>query len=123
MKIKVFEPIINSGVLEPTDDEIKIYKGRYIENNSLSHALRSGEEKYYIRKYGLKYKRHKVYWFYRYSTPSEQTGMYVAFSRWQHQRFLWLQGNHWLQKEENIRYIVNIVFLVIGVLISLQIIG
>jgi hypothetical protein len=122
VKIKVYKPIINSGILEPTDDEIIIRKGRYLQGD-VSHPLRFGEEKYYTRKYGLKYKRKKVYWLNRYASPSEETGIHVAFSKWQHQRFLWLQGSHWFQKEENIRYIVNVIFLIIGVLISLKIVG
>ena len=100
-------------------DWIEIKKGRYIQDGT-SHPLRSGNEKLYMRIYGLEYKNKRIYWFDTFGKHSTQHGYHVGFSWWQHNRFLWFQKEHWLQKEESIRYIVNILFLVLGAIIGIK---
>lgn len=51
---------------------------------------------------------------------SSNNGHHVSFSWREHQTSLWKQKGHWLQKEENVRYIVNVLFLIIGVLIGIK---
>ncbi len=114
----------NSGLL--IFDSIKsntliIKRGRYIEKNTnLSHPLFDEQNKYYKRIYALEYKGKKIYHFNIFGTSNDNHGYHVGFNFVQHQKFLWLQGKHWLQKEENIRYIVNIIFLILGLIIGLK---
>ena len=56
----------------------------------------------------------RIYFFNRFGNKDSNTGFHVGFTWLQHQRFLFLQNRHWVQKEENIRYIVNVIFLIIG---------
>ena len=137
MKVKGLEVEINKGMLYPSKGRIsekkentvkyrntefnwiEIKKGRYIQNGT-SHPLRSGDDKFYKRMYGLQYKNRKVYWLYVFGNQSSAGGYHVSFNWWEHQSFLLLQGEHWFQKEENIRYIVNLIFLIIGVVIGLK---
>lgn len=43
----------------------------------------------------------------------------ISLNFWQNQKFLWIQNDHWLQKEENIRYAINISFLIGGLIIGI----
>lgn len=137
MKVKALDGIPNSGILAPCGgmvseiigdtttskrtefDWIEIKKGRYLQNGT-SHPLRSGEDKFYKRIYGLEHEGRAVYWFDTFGDHSNHSGYHVSFSWMQQQNFLWKQNDNWLQKEENVRYIVNVVFLVIGVIIGLK---
>lgn len=140
MKLKALDGEPNSGVLAPCGgmisikegntttskraefNWIEIKKGRYIQDGT-SHPLRSGNDKFYKRIYGLEHENRKVYWLDTFAKHSSSHGYHVSFNWWEHQKFLWLQGEQWLQREENIRYIVNLVFLVLGVIIGLKQIG
>ena len=137
MKVKALAGEANTGLLKPCGgmisetigntitskrvefDWIEIKKGRYIQNGT-SHPLRSGDEKYYKRIYGLEYENRKVYWLDTFGKHYSNHGNHVGFSWWEHQNFLWRQNDHWLQSEENVRYIVNVIFLAIGVVIGLK---
>ena len=55
-----------------------------------------------------------------YGKQDSNQGVHIGFTYWQNQKFLWVQNSHWLQREENIRYLINILFLTIGVLLGLQ---
>lgn len=140
MKVKVLHGLPNTGILFPcggtvtekngetsttkqTDfNLIKIKKGRYI-HNGISHPLRSGEDKFYKRIYGLEHERRSVYWFDTFAKHSSSHGHHVSFNWIEHQQFLWLQGEQWLQNESNIRYMVNVIFLVLGSYIGFKQIG
>jgi hypothetical protein len=137
MKVQELKGELNTGMLEPCSgiktekiengtrstraecSWITIKKGRY-ELNGISHPLRAGNEKFYKRMYGLHYKNRKVYWLETFVSHSSSSGYHVSFNWREHQIFLWSQGEHWLQKEENIRYIVNVIFLVLGVIIGFK---
>jgi len=118
--LEIKEP--NSGLL--FYDTIKsksfiIKKGRYIDKkNNLSHPLFDEQNKYYKRIYGLEYKNKKIYYFNTFGKIDNNHGFHVGFDFAQHHKFLWLQGSHWLQKEENIRYCVNIIFLILGLVLG-----
>jgi hypothetical protein len=131
MKVKALDGEDNTGILkpiarmisntnEPTEfDWIEIKKGRYIQSGT-SHPLRSGHEKYYKRIYCLEHGKRIIYWFETFGIYSKDHGVHVSFSWFEHQQFLWKQDDHWLQKEENLRFIVNVIFLIIGVIVAVK---
>lgn len=135
MKVKSLTGESNTGILTPesgmtTEKEgnnskqtrfnwIEIKRGRYIKDG-ISHPLRNSEERLYKRIYCLEHEGRKVYWLSSFGETSMDHGWHVSFSKLEHHRFLWKQNDHWLQKENNIRYIINIIFLVIGVYIGLK---
>lgn len=113
----------NTGKVKPVksklqNESIFIHKGRYVENET-SHPLYDEDSKYFRRIYCLEYKSYYVYWLYHFG-KAEGQGTHVGFTWLQHQRFLWLQNRHWLQKEGNIRYLVNLIFLILGAYISFK---
>lgn len=99
------------------EDHIVVKKGRYMQCE-ISHALRSGDKLYYRRKQNFSYEGKVIYWFGTFSQMEH--GKHIGFNWWQHQYFLWMQGDHWFQKEENIRYLVNLLFLTLGVWIGIK---
>lgn len=113
----------NSGLL--CYDSIKsntliIKRGRYIDKkNSLSHPLFDEQNKYYNRIYALEFNDKKIYYINSFGKIDTNHGFHVGFNFAEHQKFLWFQGSHWLQKEENIRYCVNIIFLILGLVIGI----
>ena len=99
---------------------IEIKKGRYILDD-LSHPLISEKECYFRKIYCLEYKKRKIYFLnYFGKTELPVRGIHIGLTTWQNQRFLWLQKKHWLQKEENIRYLVNVLFLILGAYIAIN---
>jgi len=124
MKVKIFDSIPNSGIASPVlknnkFEYLDIKKGRYIHNDC-SHPLRIKNNLLYSRVYGLEYKNHKIYWFNIFGNIDTNHGYHIGLNWWQNQRFLFLQNSHWFQKEENIRYIINIIFLVFGLIIAMK---
>ena len=59
-----------------------------------------------------------IYFFMLFGRKESMSGVHVGFNFWEHQRFLWLQKSHWLQKEENIRYVINVFFLLMGLYVG-----
>lgn len=111
----------NTGQLiynEKTSISLKINRGSFMDKSRTSHPLFDDHNKYFKRNYYLKYKNKKVYVFKKFGELDGITNYFVGFSFWEHQMFLWLQKSHWFQKEENIRYLVNIFFLLIGLYFS-----
>jgi hypothetical protein len=100
-------------------DWIEIKKGRYIQNDT-SHPLRLTDEKLYGRIYALEYKNKYIYWLNTFGAKSKDHGVHIGLSWCENQRFLWMQNDHWFQKEDNIRYIVNVLFLIIGAWIGIK---
>ncbi len=125
MKIKCLkskEP--NSGVLEQMESRnklvfVEIKKGRYIYQET-SHPLRSRENYFYSRVYCLEHKNDIIYWLDTFGKNDNHHGFHIGFTWKQHQKFLWMQNEHWFQKEDNIRFIVNVLFLILGVIIAFK---
>lgn len=122
MKIEVLRSNeVNTGhltILFP-GESIEIKRGRYIKDD-ISHPLFTEKENYFYKIHCLEYKKKHIYflnYFGRNDTPVR--GIHIGLTTWQNNKFLWLQNKHWFQKEENIRYIINIVFLIIGVTMSI----
>lgn len=118
--LEIKEP--NSGLLSfdsIKSNTLRIKRGRYIDiKNNLSHPLFDEQNKYYKRIYALEFKDKKIYYFNSFGKIDTNHGFHVGFNFAEHQKFLWLQGRHWLQKEENIRYCVNVIFLIIGLVLG-----
>lgn len=126
MKVQCLEGIPNTGIMKPYKkgsniefDSVLIKKGRYIYNDT-SHPLRGNDEFYYQRNYCLESDGKIVYWLDTFGNKSNNIGLHIGFTWKQHQKFLLMQNMHWLQKEDNIRFIVNILFLIIGVYIAFK---
>ncbi|MNE67281.1 hypothetical protein D3C80_1628790 [compost metagenome] len=122
MKIEVLRSNeLNTGHLAISAGEaIEIKRGRYVKNN-ISHSLFTEKENYFSKVYCLEYEKKHIYFFYYFGNSNPPArGIHIGLTNWQNQRFLWMQNKHWLQKEESIRYIVNILFLIIGVGISIM---
>ncbi len=113
---------VNTGHLTTLfqGETIEIKRGRYIKEK-VSHPLFTDKENYFHKIHCLEYKKKHIY-FLNYFGKNEPPvrGIHIGLSNWQNNKFLWMQNKHWLQKEENIRYIVNIVFLIIGIWISIM---
>ncbi len=122
MKIQVLRSEeVNTGHL--TDlfpgEVVEIKRGRYIKDE-ISHPLFTEKENYFYKIHCLKYKKRHIYFLnYFGSNEPPVKGIHIGLTYWQNNRFLLMQNKHWFQKEENIRYIVNILFLIIGVYISI----
>ena len=99
------------------------------KKNNLSHPLFDDQNKYYKRIYALEFKDKRIYalefkdkriyYFNSFGKIGPNYGFHVGFNFAENQKFLWLQGSHWLQKEENIRYCINIIFLIIGLVLGI----
>ncbi len=101
-------------------ETIEIKRGRYIKAD-ISHPLLTEKENYFYKIHCLEYKKKHIYYlnYFGKNEPSGK-GIHIGLTNWQNHKFLWMQNKHWLQKEESIRYIVNILFLIIGVWISIM---
>lgn len=116
----------NTGLISPYKqsggkefDYVTIKKGRYIHNGT-SHPLRGTDEFFYHRNYCLESDGKIVYWLDTFGYKSKGTGFHVGFTGSEHHKFLWMQNMHWFQKEDNLRFVVNILFLAIGVYIAFK---
>jgi hypothetical protein len=121
MKIQMLECTLkNSGKLSLVNDRyVEIKKGRFLESGT-SHPLYSENEKYFKRVRCLEYFKKRIYFFNRFGNKENNAGFHVGFTWFQHHQFLLLQKRHWIQKEENIRYVINVIFLFIGAYIGFK---
>lgn len=86
----------------------------------MASPLIRADQKFFHRNLALAYKKKIIYSFYEFGLKEDRTIVLVGFNWLQHQRFLLLQRIHWIQKEENIRYIINIMFLILGAYIGIM---
>ena len=96
--------------------EVKIKRGCYIDG-SVSYPLILN------RNHSIGYvNKNYVYNFKRFGDDATKTTAYhfLKFNFYEHQKFLLSQNMHWIQKEENLRYIINIIFLTIGAYIGIK---
>ncbi|MEN9997053.1 MAG: hypothetical protein RI922_43 [Bacteroidota bacterium] len=137
MKVQILKPIVNSGKLEPisgqftaynedgqltaykiSENYIDILNYRYIHKN-VSHPLKSGKDRYFKRVHCLEFKNKTVYFLGRYGSD-KPIGCHIGLTWFENQRFLWKMGDHWFQQEKNIRYIVNLLFLTLGLFYGIK---
>lgn len=135
MKIQILKPIQNTGRMQQTkgtfesyDEEgilrtytvsqnfIKILKYRYIHLN-VSHPLKSGDNLYYKRIHCLNFENKKVYFLRRFGNE-ESNGIHIGLSWSENQKFLFLMGQHWIQQEDNIRFLTNMALIVFGIIMG-----
>lgn len=113
---------VNTGHLTTLfqGETIEIKRGRYIKEK-VSHPLFTEKETFFSKVYCLEYKKKHIYFltFFGSNKPPVR-GFHIGLTTWQNHRFLWMQNKHWLQREESIRYIVNILFLILGAWISFK---
>jgi hypothetical protein len=113
MITKIYRPDgSNTGKLKETNKEIKIHRGRWIEGkDNTSHPMSFKKIHCFENK--------NVYGLHLFGDDTKRVE-HIVLNYWKEQKFLWLQNAHWLQKEENIRYIINMLILsgtlVIGLL-------
>lgn len=109
----------NSGVcvLNTNSETLKIKKHIYFYKNQI-HGLKSDDEKFYKRIHSLEFNFYRVYYLNTFNSNDGKCGFHIGLNFWQNQQFLFLQNEHWFQKEENIRYVVNILFLTGGLILG-----
>jgi hypothetical protein len=112
MKIKVYElKGNNTGLLIESDEIIDIKKHRWVDKGE-SHPMKFLKPK--------SFKNKNVYFLHLYGdTKKPHLGKHISLTFWENQKFLFMQEKHWIQKEENVRYVVNILFLIIGLTIGI----
>ena len=99
---------------------ITVFHGRYENEQGESHPLRTESGgKMYHRVYGLSYEGHHVFYLNTYGKKDDH-GIHIGMTWKQRQKFHIMQGDHWIQKEENIRYIINILFLILGATLTIK---
>lgn len=85
-----------------------------------SAGIHNGYYTMYNYDWPLEYKREYFYkvnnkYIYTVLDKSNGTEFRIALNWFENQRFLFVTRKHWILKEENIRYVINIIFLIIGV--------
>lgn len=135
MKIQILKTIPNTGQMQQANgtfesyDEdgtlktytvsenfIDILKYRYIHRNT-SHPLKSGNALYYKRIHCLNYENKKVYFLNRFG-EEKSNGIHIGLTWMENQKFLFLMGQHWIQQENNIRFLTNMFLIVFGIIMS-----
>jgi hypothetical protein len=68
----------------------------------------------------IAFENKNVFYLHDFGNKDENSrGIHISLTFLEKHRFLFMQKDHWLQKEENIRYIINILFLTCGVFIGI----
>ena len=112
MKIKIFQTITNQCALKETDNYINIKKNRFYDTRTNIYQPLNYKKMYNFRE------KYVYYLFYMGDFECKSGGIHISLNFFQNQKFLFLQGNHWFQKEENLRYIINVLFLLLGTYLS-----
>lgn len=111
MIVNVYKTNNNSGELEKTNETITIKRRRWLDKSGISHPMKFNSP--------IAFENNNVYFLKMFDNNDENLyGKHISLTFWQNQKFLYLQKNHWLQKEENIRYIINILFLISGLILG-----
>lgn len=92
----------NTGSLVKKNRQIVIRRGRWIDDRNNSHPMNYKKIK--------AFENRRVYFLRRFG--SGESGVHIALTFSQNQRFLLKQDAHWLQQPDNIKWVVAV--LVIG---------
>lgn len=113
MKVSVYKAESNNGGLNKTEEVITIKSNRWIDKNGTSHPMK------FLKPVAFENKN--VYFLHLFGDDKTEPhqGKHISLTFWENQTFNWMQKNHWLQKEENIRYVVNIFFLIGGLTLGI----
>jgi hypothetical protein len=105
MVVNVYEA--NNGELEKTNETITIKPRRWLNKNGISYPMKFTSP--------IAFENNNVYFLKIFDNGDKNShGKHISLTFWQNQKFLYLQKKNWIQKEENIRYIINILFLIGG---------
>ncbi|MFZ9029296.1 MAG: hypothetical protein ACO2Z9_09800 [Crocinitomicaceae bacterium] len=101
MKAKTYKPIVNTGHLKLTNKDIDIQDGYWIDWTNERHTMAFkrvnsffGKRVYFLHHYG-------------HDAGTHHFGVHIQLSYWENHKFLWLQGEHWIQQPENIKWLVT----------------
>lgn len=112
MIVKVYKSEPNTGTLSHTREIIEIRPIRWIDKHKISHPMKFEKP--------IAFDNKNVYFLYLFGDDSNKPkGVHISLSFFENQKFTWMQKTHWRQKEENIRYIINILFLLGGISIGI----
>lgn len=113
MKLNVYRGDTNTGILKPTNEIISIKPRRWVDGDGKSHPMK------YVS--SIAFENKNVFFLHSSGDDSKlpHHGKHISLTFWQKQLFLLMQNSHWIQKEENVRYIINILFLIGGLTIGL----
>lgn len=99
---------------------IELQRGRFIDDEEDVFPIQFGNEKNFKRVYYDNHALKFIYCIEQHIENSSNMKTYIGLNWKQNQRFLFMQKSHWIQQESNLRYIVNIIFLIIGVYIGIR---
>lgn len=57
-------------------------------------------------------------YYYKYTIFCDKSEYRIKLNIIQNFKFLWVVGKNWFQKEDNVRYLINILFLIIGLYLT-----
>jgi hypothetical protein len=124
MKVSRFDIIDgHKGSVKRSDSTVKIRKGCYDLNNNITWYIKNGKENHFVREYRFKSIKKEQLFFYSFPMLGKDISpdnVLVGMTWREHQKFLWMQNEHWFKKENNIRYIVNILFLILGAIVAVK---
>jgi hypothetical protein len=114
MRVNIYKPIVNEGRLEMTNERIDIRTNRWIDSNHTSHPLKYTKPVAFSNK--------NVYFLHLFSDENKKSfqGKHISLSFFENQLFHLKQGSHWIQKENNIRYLINLIYLTIGLIFAFR---
>lgn len=92
MKVEVYYPIMNKGILEKTNETITIEPRRWIDKNGTSHPMKFERP--------VAFKNKNVYFLHLFGDDSGKShqGKHISLNFWQNQKFMLMQKIHPMQK-------------------------
>lgn len=73
---------------------------------------------YHVIKFKRFYTLENKYVYGLYEYKDENPNFFIKLNTIENNIFLLKTGNHWISKEENLRYIVNIIYLSLGLILT-----
>lgn len=113
MDVNIYNTETNTGVLNKTEQVITIKRNRWIDKSGTSHPMK------FLRP--IAFENKNVYFLHSFGDDKKEPhhGKHISLTFMENQKFRWMQNIHWLQKEENIRYVINILFLLGGLTLGI----
>lgn len=103
MKVHIYQAIINTENLKKTPEIIDIKKGYWLQKDGFRHSMSFSKVNSFKPDY--------VYYIFHFGCQPEPNGQgsHIVLSFWQNQQFLWMQKSHWLQKNDNIKWVIGMI--------------
>lgn len=112
MKLYTYYPIENSGKLSKTDCVIDVKRGRWVVNET-NHPMEFDRVHAFENKY--------VYFLHHFGINSGiiVQGDHIVLNFWQNHKFLFMQRAHWIQNNNNLKWILGmLVSALVGYLLK-----